>query len=39
LIRAGRAMGHLAVCWGVMTAVLGLSLGTSFILLSFPIWL
>ena len=29
LIRARKAMGHLAVCWGVMTAALGLSLGQS----------
>jgi urease accessory protein UreF len=28
-IRKGVAPGHLAVCWGVMTAGLGLSLGES----------
>lgn len=27
LIRVGKAMGHLAICWGLMTAALGLSLG------------
>ncbi|WVR07415.1 hypothetical protein IAU60_004456 [Kwoniella sp. DSM 27419] len=26
MIRAGRSPGHLAVCWGVMTAALGLSI-------------
>ena len=30
LIRAGKAMGHLAICWGIITAALGLTLGTSF---------
>ncbi|CAD6588685.1 MAG: hypothetical protein TREMPRED_005122 [Tremellales sp. Tagirdzhanova-0007] len=31
LIRAGKAMGHLAICWGVITAALGLALGSSFL--------
>ncbi len=34
LIRAGKAKGHLSICWGVMTAALGLSLGQSSLLLS-----
>ncbi|KAL7423493.1 hypothetical protein Q5752_001073 [Cryptotrichosporon argae] len=29
LIRLGKAEGHLAVCWGVMTAALGLDLATA----------
>lgn len=29
LIRKGSTPGHLAVCWGIMTAALGLSLGES----------
>lgn len=29
LIRKGTAPGHLAICWGIMTAALGLPLGTA----------
>jgi urease accessory protein len=39
LVRKGSVPGHLAVCWGVITAALGLALGMSFFSLppfSFP---
>lgn len=36
LIRRGLAPGHLAVCWGLMMAALGLSLGRSSFLSSLP---
>ena len=29
LVRKGSVPGHLAVCWGIITAALGLALGTS----------
>ena len=29
LVRRGDAYGHLPICWGVLTAALGLSIGTS----------
>jgi urease accessory protein len=33
LVRKGSVPGHLAVCWGVITAALGLALGMSFFFL------
>jgi len=33
LVRKGSVPGHLAICWGVITAALGLALGTSLIFL------
>lgn len=29
LVRKGSVPGHLAICWGIITAALGLALGTS----------
>ena len=30
LVRKGSVPGHLAICWGIITAALGLALGTYF---------
>ena len=30
LVRKGSVPGHLAICWGIITAALGLALGWSF---------